>query len=124
MPKTRIVIYQNDRGSVPLFEWLDQLSLEARDKCIVKIELLEQFGYELRRPHCDILEQGIWELRARFGHLNYRILYFFEGKNVAIISHGCAKEKEVPGSEINKAIRHRDNYIQNPGSHTYKGVLK
>ncbi|MFZ2145843.1 MAG: hypothetical protein WAV28_01385 [Sedimentisphaerales bacterium] len=56
MPKTDIVIYQNRDGSVPLFEWFDDLSQKAVDKCIVKIELLEEFGYDLRRPHCDLLE--------------------------------------------------------------------
>ncbi|MFQ6035488.1 MAG: type II toxin-antitoxin system RelE/ParE family toxin [Sedimentisphaerales bacterium] len=123
MPKTKILIYQDKDGSVPLLEWLDGLPPKARDKCLIKIELLEEFGYDLRRPHCDLLEQGIYELRARLGHINYRILYFFEGKNIVIASHGCMKEKEIPKSEINKAIRHRDNYIRSPKAHTYRGGL-
>jgi len=124
MPKTDIVIYQNKNGSVPLLEWFDDLSQKAVDKCIVKIELLEESGYDLRRPHCDLLEEGIYELRAKLKRVNYRILYFFEGKNAVIVSHGCTKEKKVPKSEINKAIRHRNNYIQNPRAHTYKGALR
>ena len=124
MPKTDIVIYQNEDGSIPLFEWFDDLSQKVVDKCIVKIELLEEFGYDLRRPHCDSLEEGIYELRAKLKRVNYRILYFFEGKNAVIVSHGCTKEKKVPKSEINKAIRHRNNYIQNPRAHTYKGALR
>jgi len=124
MPKTDIVIYQNKNGSVPLLEWFDDLPQKAVDKCIVKIELLEESGYDLRRPHCDSLEEGIYELRAKLKRVNYRILYFFEGKNAVIVSHGCTKEKKVPKSEINKAIRHRNNYIQNPGAHTYKGALR
>ena len=125
MPKTDIIIYQNKDGSVPLFEWFDGLSQKAAvDKCIVKTELLEEYGYDLRRPHCDLLEEGIYELRAKLKRVNYRILYFFEGKNAVIVSHGCTKEKKVPKSEINKAIRHRNNYIQNPRAHTYKGTLR
>ncbi len=124
MPKTDIVIYQNEDGSIPLFEWFDDLSQKVVDKCIVKIELLEEFGYDLRRPHCDSLEEGICELRAKLKRVNYRILYYFEGKNAVIVSHGCTKEKKVPKSEINKAIRHRNNYIQNPRAHTYKGTLR
>jgi len=125
MPKTDIIIYQNEDGSVPLFEWFDGLFQKAAvDKCIVKIELLEEYGYDLRRPHCDLLEEGIYELRAKLKRVNYRILYFFEGKNAVIVSHGCTKEKKVPKSEINKAIRHRNNYIQNPRAHIYKGTLR
>ncbi len=123
MPKTDIIIYKNKDGSVPLFEWFDDLPQKAVNKCTVKIELLEEFGYDLRRPHCDMLEEGIYELRAKLKQVNYRILYFFEGKNAVIVSHGCTKEKKVPKSEINKAIRHRNIYIQNPTTHTYKGTL-
>ncbi len=124
MPKTDIVIYKNKDGSVPLFEWFDDLPQKAVNKCTVKLELLEEFGYDLRRPHCDMLEEGIYELRAKLKQVNYRILYFFEGKNAVIVSHGCTKETKVPKSEINKAIRHRNIYIQNPIAHTYKGTLR
>jgi hypothetical protein len=34
----------------------------------------------LRRPHADYLEDGIYELRWRNGTVQYRILYFFHGR--------------------------------------------
>ena len=37
--------------------------------------------------------------------INYRILYFFCGKNIACLSHGITKEDKVPGVEISRAIR-------------------
>lgn len=123
MPKTSIVIYQEKDGSVPLIEWLDGIAQKAKDKCIVKIERLEQFGYELRRPDCDLLEEGIYELRAKLNRVNYRILYSFQGRNIVLLSHGCTKEKKVSKSQINRAIRSRNNYIQNPKAHTYFGEL-
>jgi phage-related protein len=123
MPKVNIVIYQENDGRVPLIEWLDKIPQKAQDKCIVKIEMLREYGYELRRPHCDLLEGGIYELRARLGRVNYRILYSFQGKNLVLLSHGCTKEKEVPGTEINRAVRNRNNYIQNPKAHTYLGEM-
>ena len=65
MPRTDVIIYQEKDGSVPLLEWLDAVPEKVQDKCIEKVERLNQFGYDLRRPHCDILEQGIYELRFR-----------------------------------------------------------
>ena len=50
MPETAIRIYQEAEGDVPLLDWLDELSLKARNKCIAKIERLRDRGYELRRP--------------------------------------------------------------------------
>ncbi len=109
---------------MPLLEWLDRLPQKAVDKCIIKIELLAEFGHGLRRPHCDFLEEGIYELRARLSHVNYRILYFFAGASVVVVSHGCTKEDQVARKEINRAMKHRANYIRDPKAHTYRGALQ
>ncbi len=36
--------------------------------------------------------------------MNYRILYFFSGRQVAVLSHGILKEDAVPPIEIDRAI--------------------
>jgi hypothetical protein len=123
MPKSDIKIYQEADGRVPLLNWLDNVPQKVQDKCIDKIELLEEFGYELRRPHCDILESGVYELRAKWQGVNYRILYGFVGESIVLVSHGCTKKKKVPKIEIKKAIINLKNYIQNPKAHTYAGEL-
>ncbi len=63
MPKTKVVFYQEDDGSVPVLEWLDTLPQKAQDKCFVKIERLAELGYELRRTEADFLRDKIYELR-------------------------------------------------------------
>ena len=123
MLKTEVVIYQEQEGQVPLLDWLDGLPSKAQDKCIVKVELLEEYGHKLKRPYCDYLEDGIYELRARLGNVNYRILYAFVGQNIVLLSHGCTKEKRVPKIEISRAIRNRDKYVQDSKAHTYVGEL-
>ena len=115
-----IKIYQEKDGYVPLLDWMDKLPVKVQDKCIEKIERLSVYGNQLRRPHCDYLEEGIWELRIQHQRVNYRILYFFHGNQVVILSHGLKKTKTVPKKEIKKAIERRDRYIQDPRSHTYK----
>ncbi len=123
MPKTQVIIYQEETGKVPLLKWLDGLPVRARDKCIVKVELLAERGNELRRPFCELLEQGIFELRARLGNVHYRILYAFVGKNAVLLSHGCTKERRMPKTEIDRAIRNRKSYVAEPKAHTYSGEL-
>jgi phage-related protein len=123
MAKTEIIIYQEQKSQVPLLDWLDGLPSIAQDKCIALVEKLAEMRYELRRPHCDILRDGIYELRARHGNVHYRILYAFIGRNIVLLSHGFTKEKKVPNKEINRAIRNRDSYIQDPEAHTYIGEL-
>ena len=123
MAKTEVVIYQEQEGQVPLLDWLDSLPRKVQDKCIVRVELLAEYGHELKRPHCDYLGNDIYELRARHGNVNYRILYTFVGRNIVLLSHGCTKEKKVPRTEINRADRNRNKYVRDRKAHTYVGEL-
>ncbi len=123
MARTEVVIYQEQEGQVPLVDWLDSLPGKVQRKCLAKVELLAEHGHELRRPHCDYLEDKICELRVRYGNVNYRILYAFVGQNIVLLSHGCTKKKEVPETEINRAIRNRDNYVHDRKAHTHVGEL-
>jgi phage-related protein len=56
--------------------------------------------------------------------VQYRILYFFHGQNVAILSHGIIKEQSaVPDVEIEQAIKRKQKFIEDPEAHTYQGAL-
>jgi hypothetical protein len=47
----------------------------------------------------------VYELRAEVGNVNYRILYGFVGKDIAVLSSGLAKTKTVPASpDISYAV--------------------
>ena len=119
MPKTDVVFYREDDGSVPILDWLDSLPPKALDKCTVRIERLGELGHELRRPEADFLQDGIYELRVGLQHVNYRILYFFHGRMAAVVSHGLVKEREVPPIEIARAIQRKRKFEKNPKTHTY-----
>lgn len=123
MPTTEVLFYQDDRGRAPVVEWLEQLRRTepiAYAKCAAVIQRLVEAGFELRRPTADMLRDGIRELRARHGLLNYRILYFFHGKNVAILAHALTKEKQVPPDDIDLALRRKQALEANPKQHTYR----
>lgn len=120
MAQTEVLFYQEKDGSVPLIDWLRNLPAKVQDKCLVRLERLEERGHELRRPEADYLRDDIYELRVKFRNMNYRMLYFFHGKAATVVSHGCTKEKEVPPAEIDKAIEHRNNLLAHPKRHTFK----
>lgn len=90
----------------------------AYAKCLAKIRLLSEAGHELRRPAADYLRDGIHELRARIGKVNFRLLYFFHGKNLAVLAHALTKENEVPNVEIERAIVRKKNFQESPQQHT------
>ena len=89
------MLYRDASGKVPVEEWLERLHQQepsAHAKCIDRILRLGNMGYELRRPIADSLRDGIYELRIRDGNVQYRLLYFFSGRNAVVLSHGLTKE--------------------------------
>ena len=123
MPVTRVIFYQEADGQAPVVDWLTEL-LDSNERawanCRARIELLAQFGHELRRPAADYLRDGIYELRAKQGHVQYRLLYFFHGRQVAILAHGLTKEAEVPKVAIERALKRKKLFESNPKAHTYE----
>ena len=77
-------------------------------------------GHELRRPEADCLRDGIYELRAGYEGVHYRMLYFFHGTAAIIVSHGLTKERQVPPREIELAIRRKTQFEASPKRHTFK----
>jgi len=127
MPETQIHFYCEQDGSAPVVEWLAELSRtnrKAAEKCHVRIETLRQMGYELRRPIADLLRNGIYELRTRHGTIQYRLLYFFHGQNVAILAHAFTKEKKIPPEVIDEALRRKTLFEKAPDQHTYRLELE
>ena len=108
MAQTEVFFFREPKDdSVPLLEWLDGLPMKVQTKCTERIDRLGELGHELRRPEADFLRDGIYELRASYQGVHYRMLYFFAGKAVVVLSHGLTKEREVPPREIDQAVERK-----------------
>ena len=119
MPATELVFFREDDGSVPILAWFETLQERAQDKCRVRLERLEQMGHKLRRPEADYLRDEIYELRIGLQGRNYRMLYFFHGRDLVVISHGLVKERIVPPREIDLAVRRKSKFTSDPAKHSY-----
>jgi phage-related protein len=80
------------------------------------IDLLQQRGHELRRPHTERLRKDICELRIHGEVGQIRLLYFlFDGAKI-VITHGFVKKgNAVPPGEIDKAEAIRSAYYAASG---------
>jgi len=119
--KTDVYFYQESNGEVPVLQWLQELAKRDRTafaKCAAKIKRLEALGYELRRPEADYLEEGIYELRAKKGRVNYRILYFFHEQNVALLCSALTKERTIPAGDLARAKARKAAFAKDPAKHT------
>lgn len=123
MPQTDVYFYQEAKGDVPVLGWLRELESKdqrAAEKCQAAIERLAALGHELRRPQADLLRDGVYELRVRVGRVNYRVLYFFHGRGVALLAHSLTKERAVPKADIERAVERKQRFEADPQAHTYK----
>jgi phage-related protein len=120
MPAVHVLLYKEDDGTIPILGWLDSLPSKVQDKCVARIKRLRDLGHELRRPEADYLRDGIYELRLRHQTVNYRVLYFFHGNSVVVLTNGLTKEKQVAPGDIDKAIALRKRFDTIPVSHIYR----
>lgn len=127
MPTTSILFYQEKEGDAPVVDWLIELKAKNSQgfaNCVGRIRQLHSSGHELRRPSADYLQDGIYELRAKHRNVQYRIFYFFSGKDVAVLGHSIIKKTSaVPKKDIELAIKRKKKFEQNPEQHTYRGQI-
>jgi hypothetical protein len=86
------------------------------------LAVLAEQGHEMGRPYAALLRDGIYELRVHYGHVNYRMLYFFVDDpypSAVVVSHGLTKEARVPPGEIEAAIKRRELVRLDWEAHTY-----
>lgn len=122
MPQIEVVFYQEDDGSVPALDALIELQ-NSDPKVALKfqalIEALADQGYNLRRPMVGNLRDGISELRGKVKGVNHRILFFYGGEKIAVLSHHITKENKVPPKQIDLAVKRKKKFEKDPAKHTF-----
>lgn len=123
LPPCVVLRFRDAVGRVPFDDWLSALVREAVEQRALErigaaVGELRRSGHDLRRPLSAPLRDGVHELRLASGRVQYRILYFFAGPGIAVLSHGCTKERRVPEAEIERALLRRSLYLAHPARHT------
>ena len=103
--------YKTQDGQCPVEDFLFGLEVKEYERMRRQIGRLEEWGPDLSRPDADLLRDKIHELRGRWRKVQLRILYFRD-RHKFILSHGIrGKSKHVRDSEIERAIRYREDYF-------------
>ena len=103
--------YKKENGEVPVQAFLDNLDVKMRNKAIRSLQLLEEFGCELREPNSKSLGDGLFELRIKFANDITRIFYFFFVGNRIILTNGFVKKTvKTPKKEIEKAKTYKKDW--------------
>ena len=108
----KVIYYSEQSGSIPVREYINNLSLRERAKTMAFIGLLEKKGPDLPRPYADILEDGIHKLRVKLTGTQVRTLYFFCYQNIIVLTNVFDKHSDrVPKEQIKLAKESRIDFL-------------
>jgi hypothetical protein len=127
VPRTDVLLYGDRTGRSPIVDWLENLKKKDKRgfaKCAALIRRLGLEGRELRRPVADYVRDGIFELRARSGHVNHRLLYFFTARDTVVLVHALSKEARIPPPDLRRALDRKRAFESDPEAHTYEGTVQ
>lgn len=113
MSDFKLIAYEKENGEVPVEEFLNSISLKMRAKIYGLMGILQEKGNLLREPYSKHLEDGIFELRCKFGSDITRILYFFYYEGKIVMTNGFVKKtRKTPKEEIQLAKNRRKDFIE------------
>ena len=109
---SELVFYETPAGRVPALEFLRGQPKAVRAEGGWLLQQLQKHGSRLGRPIVGYLEDGIYELRWQVERNEYRLLFFFSGRQIVVVTHGFSKKaKKVPKVEIEGARRMRAEWL-------------
>ena len=104
--------YTTGTGDEPALEYIRAQSKRHRAKIGRALQYLEDMGHLAKRPQVDYLGDNIYELRVGIEQHQHRLLYFFHGRSIIVITSGLLKNVgKVPQAEIDKAGKYRMDWI-------------
>ena len=107
-----IELYTDNNGNCQIEQYLKKLRKSKTDqiksnKIRMYINLLSEYGFDLKEPYLKKVDKEIWELRP----LKNRILFasIFQNKFV-LLTIFTKKTQKTPKKEIEKAKRFLEDY--------------
>ena len=109
----KLIAYEKKNGEIPVEEFLDSVNTKMRAKIYGLLEILQEKGNMLREPYSKHLDDGIFELRCKFGSDITRVLYFFYFEGNIVLTNGFVKKtQKTPKEEIQIAKERRRDFIE------------
>jgi phage-related protein len=108
-----INFYRQPNGKSPIEEFLDSLTGKQAQKVLWVLQLIEELEIVPRQYFKKLIDsEDIWEVRVQFGNDIFRLLGFFDGGTLLILTNGFAKKtQKTPPQEIALAVRRKNNYL-------------
>jgi phage-related protein len=109
----RVNFYKTRTGRSPVEEFLNSLTGKQAQKVVWVLKLVEELDPIPRQYFKKLTNtDNIWEVRIQFGGNIFRLLGFFDGDNLIILTSGFAKKtQKTPSEEIKVAEQRKRDYF-------------
>ena len=108
----KIKFYRFESGKSPVEEYFYSLSNKQFEKIAFVLDIIEQLDIVPRKFFKKLQStDDIWEVRVQQGNNIFRILGFFDGKDLVILNHAFTKKSQkIPQKAIATAEKRKQDY--------------
>jgi len=109
----KIKFYRFETGGCPVEDYLDTVTNKQFEKISFVLDMIEQLDIVPVKFFKKL--QGadeIWEVRVQQGNNIFRILGFFDGRDLIILNNAFTKKSQkIPQKEIAVAEKRKQDYL-------------
>ena len=109
-----IIFYDLPSGICPLQKFLNGMKKKNKDlfaRSLHDIDVLQNYGNELRLPLVRQMGGGLYELRTEGGNNISRLFYFFYHRNYIVMTNGFVKKTQKTSlNELGKTREYKKDY--------------
>ena len=110
----KIIFYKTTGGKSPIGDFLDTLSAKQAQKVTWVLNIIE--GLEIIPGQYFkklVNTDDIWEVRVKIGSNIFRLLGFFDGSKIVVLSHAFQKKtQKTPRQAIQLAEKRKADYFR------------
>ena len=111
-----ITFYRLPSGVCPVEEFLDSLNGKQAQKVAWTLQLVRDLQRPPKQYFKKLAGTELYEIRTMFGRNSFRLLGFFEGDGLIVLTSGFAKKSQKTAKqEIATAQRRRKDYFSRKG---------
>ena len=110
----KIIFYTTESGDKPVEQFLDSLTGKQAQKVVWVLKLIEELEI-IPKQYFKKLKgtDEIWEIRVQVGRNIFRILGFWEDRNVIVLNHAFSKKTQrISKNDISLAEQRRHGYLR------------
>lgn len=106
--------YRTASGHCPVEKFLDSLTARQGTKVTWTLRLIEELEFVPKQYFKKLVStDDIWEVRVNVGRDTFRLLSFFDGPQLVVLTHAFAKQtRKIPRSDIRIAEQRKQDYFR------------